>query len=190
MILYLPLEIKVREIQSYLLFAVIAASRGHQVMIAPANSFWLYLRFNLLRKGCYLLKNMNVPSWSQNIYEHFIKKGFDLYCHEQEASILWNDFGKFLLDYNIYLGQPLPFKGVFCWGARDTEEYKNFFNNKEAIFFNTGSPRAELWNQKFSLLHKRENIELLKSYILIVSNFGLFMGERHWTEWMALSRKS
>lgn len=190
MIIYIPLEISVRELQGHLLLATVAASRGHQVLIASANDLWLWKRLNRLRKGAYLIKNVNVPSSSQKIYDVFQKEGFDIYCQEQEPSILWDNFEKFLFDYNITCEQYFPFKGVFCWGERDTNGYKQFFTSKKDVFVNTGSPRADLWSPRFAAFHVQAEIEKLKPYILMVSNFGLLMGKRHWTEWLSVGKKN
>lgn len=190
MILYIPLEISVRELQAHLLLATVAASRGHQVLIASSNDIWLYKRINLLRKGVYLLKNVNVPLASQKMYKVFMNDGFDIYCQEQEPSILWDSFEKFLHDYNMTKEQMCPFKGVFCWGERDTMGYKLFFGSNQNIFVNTGSPRVDLWNPRFKSLHKYGNSARFKPYILIVSNFGMLMGTRHWSDWLIVGKNN
>jgi len=190
MILYIPLEISVRELGGHLLLAAVAVSRGHQVIIASSNDIWLYKRLNLIPQGCFLTKNMEIPSTSKRMYENFLKDGFDLYCQEQEPSMLWSKFEKYLVDRNINDSQFFPYKGVFCWGKRDTEGYSSFFGLKEQVFFETGSPRADLWHPGFKSLWLRESVQQLKPYILVVSNFGLSMGYHHWTESMVIFSKS
>jgi len=188
MIIYIPLEIPARELSGYLLFSVIAVSQGHQVFIAPSNDLWMYKRLNLLKKGCYLLKNMNVPSISEKVYKGFLKDGFDLYCHEQEPSILWNNFERYLDASNIKKNQTLPFKGVFCWGERDTLEFKKLFKSKEEIFTNTGSLRAEVWQDPSLIFKNKAFKKNLRPYILVVTNFGHFMGNKHWSEMSIVKR--
>ena len=181
MIIYIPLEIPARELPGHLLLAVVAASRGHQVFVTSGNALWMAKRLNLLKKGCYLLKNMNVPSPSERVYKGFLKDGFDLYCHEQEPSILWGDFEKYLDASNITKNQTLPFKGVFCWGERDTLEFKKLFKSKEEIFTNTGSPRADVWQDPSLILKNKIFKKSHRPYILVITNFGEFMGNLHWT---------
>mgnify|MGYP006413121331 FL=1 len=188
MIIYIPLEVSVRELPGHLLLALVAASKGHQVLIASSVDLWLYKRLNLLKKGCYLLKNVNIPLHSERINNRFLKDGFDLYCQEQESSILNSNFRKFLKVRNITKNQTLPFKGVFCWGARDTSEYKDFFKIKKDIFFNTGSTRAELWKDKSLSLEVKSISQRHKPYILVVSNFSGSMGKKHWSEASLISR--
>ncbi|MCR4308135.1 MAG: hypothetical protein NUV80_06260 [Candidatus Berkelbacteria bacterium] len=188
MILYIPLEVPVRELPGFLLLASVAVANGHQVLIASPNDLWLYKRLGLLKKGCYILKNMNVPSHSNEVYEVFLKAGFDLYCQEQEPGILWDQFEYFLKSRGITKNQALPFKGVFCWGERDTVAYKDFFKSRSEVFFNTGSPRSDLWHSKFSAIHTRTHIDALKPYILIVSNFGWLMGKKHLSKLMLTLR--
>lgn len=177
-----------RELQGYLLLSIVAAAHGHQTVIASPNDIWLYVRLGLLPKGAYLIKNVNIPSSSAEIYKKFLKAGFDLYCHEQEPSILWGNFENFLHAHNITRDQILPFKAIFCWGKRDTLGYQNLFKSKGNLFVNTGSPRADLWNTRFFSVHQR-NLSGKKPYMLVVSNFGLWMGKRPWCEWMAAAKR-
>ena len=133
MILYIPLEVYTREIKAYLLLATIAVSRGYEVLIASPNDLWMYKRLSLLPKGSYLIKNMNIPTNSESQYNIFLQDGFDLYCQEQEPSILHSSFEDFIKLMKINSNQLLPFKAVFCWGERGTNGYKNLFSSKNNI---------------------------------------------------------
>ena len=189
MIIYIPLEITVRELQGHLLFATHAAYRGHQVFIAHINHIWLFKRLGLLPKGPFLAKNLNVSKDNALIYKNFQESGCDIYCQEQEPSILWGAFEKFLFDFNITRNQLLPFKAVFCWGERDTHGYRCFFKSHEEIFVDTGSTRSDLWNPRYtSLREKTGNVG--QKYILVVSNFSYWLGTRHWTEWFSSGRRN
>lgn len=179
MIIYIPLEIPVRELPGHLLLALNATARGHQVVIVSPNDIWLYFRLGLLKPGCYLLKNMNIPSVSGSMYQQFIDKGFDLYCQEQEPPILRVDFEKHLADYKITSGQMLPFKAVFCYGERDTNEYSRLFAERSTLFINSGSPRVDMWSSSFN----RASITATP-YLLVVSNFSYIMGNRHLTDFI------
>jgi len=181
MVIYIPVEVPVRELPGYLLLSIVAASRGHKVLITSGVDLWLYKRLKLLNKGCYLLKNMNVPSVSKTVYDGFLKDGFDLYCHEQESSILFGEFSSHLNVLGIKKDQSVPFKGVFCWGKRDTFEYKKYFDSKKDIFFDIGSVRLETWKEKYAALWQDNRLPTAKPYILVVSNFSYIMGERHWS---------
>lgn len=184
MIIYIPLEIPVRELPGHLLLATVAAARGHQVVIVSPNDIWLYKRLGYLKSGCYLIKNINIPTASAEMYRRFLEDGFDMYCLEQEPPILWEHFNKYLLDYDITRDQMLPFKAVFCYGERDTREYSTLFAERGEVFFNTGTPRVDIWSSQFRRLHRNEAQELNKPYILLVSNFGWLMGKRHLSEFM------
>ena len=151
------------------------------MLITSAVELWLYKRLNILRKGCYLLKNVNVPSVSKTVYDGFLKDGFDLYCQEQESSILFGEFSSHLNIRSIEKDQFLPFKGVFCLGKRETLEYKKFFESKKDIFFDVGSVRLELWKKKYAAQYQDKALPTAKPYILVVSNFGYVMGEKHWS---------
>lgn len=185
MIIYLPLEILPREIHGHLLLGIVAASRGHQVIIFSPNDVWLYFRMKALPKGVYLLKNLNIPDISNKMYNRFLDKGFDLYCQEQEPPILNECFAKYLANGGISIGQVMPFKAVFCYGERDMVEYNNFFLGKhEDTFFNTGSPRIDIWSAKFKRLHIKEEQKKISPYFLVVSNFGRLMGKKHFSKTM------
>lgn len=184
MILYLPLEIPTRELHGYLLLAIHAVSRGHQVLISSSNQLNLYRRLRLVPKGAMIVKNINLSDQSISLYKDYLNDGYDLYALDQEPSILWNEFERFLFDYNITKNQYLPFKAVFCWGQRDTDGFKTFFHEQATKFINTGTPRLDLWSNKYKKLYDLGKKTGDQPYILFVSNFGFLMGERHWTEWI------
>ena len=171
MILYIPLEVYTREIKGHLLLASIAVSRGYQVLIGSPSDLWMYKRLNLLPRGNYLLKNMNIPSHSESQYKSYIEAGFDLYCHEQEPSIIYSQFEDFIEIMKIDTNQYLPFKAVFCWGERGKIGYQKIFPLNKNIFFNTGSPRSDLWSDKFLPLRSKNIKKSKRPYILFVLNF-------------------
>lgn len=182
MIIYIANEIAVRELPAHLLLAVISASRGHQVMIGSINDILLCRRLNILPPGPLMVKNMNVPAISKKSYEKFLDGGFELYCHEQEPSILWSDFDEFLDDYNITHTQFMPFKRVFCWGERDCAGYRKLFSKLHEVFCQTGSPRVDLWRPEFTPIWGGGYIQEMKPYVLFVSNNGFSVGKKHWSE--------
>lgn len=189
MILYIAIEVSTRELSSQLLLAMVAASRGHQVLLGSANDLLLSKRLNLLPPGPYLVKNMNIPAVSQRVYEMFLNSGFELYCHEQEPPILWSDFNAFLDESRIKFSQFMPFKGVFCWGERDHDEYTKVFSDRPNLFHVTGSPRVDLWRPELRTLWQRNYVQDMKPYVLYVSNNGFSVGKRHWTDWIEEARK-
>lgn len=188
MVIYLVLEIAVRELYGHLLLAVLAASRGHQIVIGTNNDLWLYKRIKLLPPGAYVIKNMNIPSKSEQMYRSYLEDGFDIYCHEAEASILWSEFEVFLKQFCITPDQFFPFRGVFCWGERDYVEYTKIFSSNREVFHITGSPRVDLWSPKLLKFWERDYIEALKPYILYVSNNSWAVGNRHWTKFLSIQR--
>lgn len=188
MILYIAVEIAVRELPSHLLLAVIAASRGHQVLLGSGNDILLCKRLNLLPLGPYLLKNMKVPAVSKVAYDVFLNAGFELYCHEQEPSTLYKDFESYLEVTQITSTQFMPFKGVFCWGERDYAGYTKLFDRTREHFHNTGSPRVDLWRPELKNLWQRDYVRDLEPYILYISNNGFAVGKRHWTEYIETAR--
>lgn len=188
MVIYIPIEIPVRELPGYLLLSIVAVSRGHKVLVTSGVELWLYKRLNILSKGCYLLKNMNVPSISKTVYDGFLKDGFDLYCQEQESSIIFGEFNSHLRVLNIQKDQPVPFKGVFCWGKRDAFEYRKYFESKKDIFFDVGSVRLEVWKEKYAALRPSNRLPTAKPYILVVSNFSYIMGDTHWSNLSLIHR--
>jgi len=184
MFIYIPLEIPTRELHGHLLLSIEAASQGHTILLASSNEINLFRRLGLLKKGTMILKNVNVSSDSISLYNSFLNDGYELCVLDQEPSILWGNFKRFLFDYNITKDQFLPFKSVFCWGKRDTNGFKDLFKNKQTNFINTGSPRLDLWREDFKDLYDHPLGASNEKYILFVSNFGFLMGKRHWTEWI------
>ncbi len=182
MIIYVSLEVQVRELQSYLLFATVAASRGHQVVIGSFNDLVLYKRLNVLEKGCFFSKNVNIPKVGERFLRSFEADGFDLYCQEQEPSVLRGNFEAHTAALSITRDQYFPFKKVFCWGDRCVAGFKRLFKEKEDLFLSVGCPRVDVWKDHVENLNKTVDVGFKKPYILFVSNFSLSMGKLHWTE--------
>ena len=188
MIIYIANEITVRELSSHLLLSIIAASRGHQVMIGSINDILLNNRLSLLPLGPLLIKNLNVPAMSRVIYDKLLKSGFELYCHEQEPGILRSDYNKHIESCNIYSEQFMPFKGVFCWGKMDYIFYKKLFSRQQEVFKLTGSPRVDLWRPEIAQLWQPDYIKAMKPYVLFVSNNSFAVGKQHWSEAIVIGR--
>ncbi|MFL0658906.1 surface carbohydrate biosynthesis protein [Cylindrospermopsis raciborskii UAM/DH-MRr] len=189
MIIYITNEISVRELPGYLLFATVAAAEKKQVFILSSTDTYLYSRLSVLKPGALLVKNLNIPTTSAQMYQQYIDQSLHIYCQEQEPPIIFSSIDKYTYTMQITVDQILPFKAVFCFGDRDTTYYKELFSNRGKIFHNTGSPRVNIWTDKFTSLYLSNNTpQSNRGYILVVSNFGSFMGRNHMTEMLVTSQ--
>ena len=184
MLIYVVLEIPVRELPGHTHFAVEAVARGHQVIVTSFNDFWLFHRLGLLKPGVLLAKNTKFPSFEMEYYKSFIAAGHMIYCQEQEPPFIWDSFDKFLYRRRFVKGDQLPFVKVFCYGERDTEGYSKFFDKQKNVFVNTGSPRTDLWLPKYKNLYLSDETKRIGKYVLVVSNYASVMGKSHLSERM------
>ena len=145
--IYIHLEISARELDSKLLLAVLAAARGHKVLISDIIGFNIGLNTGLLNLE-YSTKSVT-PSKTK-IFKHqkIIDKGFKITSIDEEHGLLEDDYeifakGRFS-DESIQQAS-----AIFCWGPKDTKNLKRLFPEHLSKIYETGSPRSDLWKNFF-----------------------------------------
>ena len=74
--IYLHVEISIRELDSKLLLAVIAASRGHQVLISDISEIERGFRKGILNPGIFHTKSITPSDIKINFHKKLIEKNF------------------------------------------------------------------------------------------------------------------
>ena len=75
--IYLHLEISVRELDSKLLLAVLAAARGHQVIVSDMESILKGINNGVLAPGIFHTKSITPSDNKIARHEKLINKGFN-----------------------------------------------------------------------------------------------------------------
>ena len=142
--IYLHVEISVRELDSKLLLATLAAARGHQVIVSDMESILKGIDKKVLTPGIFHTKSITPSGKKIARHESLIEKGFKITSIDEEAGLDNDGYEEF--SESRYSDQTVQqASAVFGWGEEDVESLKKNYKKYESKFHKTGSPRADLW---------------------------------------------
>lgn len=167
--LYVPLDVKVRELQSKVIFAALAASQGYNVVIGRKKEVSKIT--NALPPGIFF--GLGAQENFQKNYLKLKRKGFAITALDEEALVTFNDE----LYRRLRVSQEtLNSTDIFlAWG-------KAHFNTIEGHYQKNNHAVEISGNMRFDTLHKdlqnvwtpeiRDIKKDYGDYILVVSSFG------------------
>ena len=172
--IYIPIEVKVRELEGRTLLALAAAERGHQVIIGSKKETLLSAVNGDLPPGIVHMKSLTP---SEQMLEQLTKMrsmGHFVTSQDEESGLLDESYEKFAKirysEESIKLAS-----GVFGWGEHDVDCLQKVYPSEANKIIATGSPRVDFWRPDFEkYFHQDSKIEQWKDkpYLLVVSNFG------------------
>ena len=169
--IYISLEVSVRELDSKLLLAVIAASRGHDVIISNTESLIKGIERKFLKPGVFHTKSLTPGKEKIMRHKKIINAGCKLTSIDEEGGLV--DYGYAKMIRFRYDSQTIKqASAVFTWGPEDFQAIKKSFPSYRKNIHMTGSPRVDLWRPIFSNFWKKNFKKLNRPYLLIPSNFG------------------
>ena len=168
--IYINIEVKRREFNSRMLLAFFAASKGHTVYVV--NQLYIVTMLKYLKPGIVFDKSITPNPFRIKALKSYYKNNHLITSIDEESGLLdesYDEFAKFR-----YSDETLKLSSkVFCWGKHDYSSLINIYPNHIDKIVMTGSPRTDLWGNKFDKFynHKKKKFK----YILIPSNFGAIM---------------
>lgn len=174
--IYILIEIKKRELNSKLLLALEAASRGYDVYLGDLMP---YVRRGILKPGIFHHKSLTPKK--DRIFEmkNLKKKGFYITSQDEEAGYMDEGFIGDNIDYTLSRYGKRTFKlanKVFTWGKYDLNKLAKRYENYKDKIINTGNPKIDYWKHEFKSFFKKKS---KKIDILISSNFETICGQRN-----------
>ena len=180
--IYLHVEIAVRELDSKILLATLAASRGHQVIISDLNSIKRGLNYNVLPPGIFHTKSLTPNDHKIAIHQLLLDKGFGITSIDEEGGLLRHGYENFAKER--YSDESIrQSSAIFGWGSEDTNTLKKVFPRFSNKIHKTGSARVDLWKSQFSSYWKNPKILPTKPFLLISSNLYLANYIKPFYEW-------
>ncbi len=170
--IYIGVEISVRELDSSLLLATVAASKGHQVIVSDLESITKGISSGLLAPGIFHAKSLTPADHKIARHQAMIDKGFMITSIDEEGGLDipgYEEFSKVRYSEKT-ISQS---SAVFAWGPEDVETLKNVYAKHSQKIFKTGSPRADLWKSLFFKYWGKPKSAPTKPFLLISSNMGL-----------------
>ena len=172
--IYLSVEIALRELDSKLLLATLAAAKGHQVIISEQNIIKRGLRSGVLDPGIFHDKSLTPNNNKIALHQSLIRNGFKITSTDEEGCLI--DHGYDMFARNRYSEQTISqSSAVFGWGKIDVETLKKFYPKYSSKIHKTGSPRADLWKLFFSDYWGVPKKVPEKPYLLVSSSMETYM---------------
>ena len=152
--IYILIEIKKRELNSKLLLALEAASRGYDVYLGDLMP---YVRRGILKPGIFHHKSLTPKK--DRIFEmkNLKKKGFYITSQDEEAGYMDEGFIGDNIDYTLSRYGKRTFKlanKVFTWGKYDLNKLAKRYENYKDKIINTGNPKIDYWKHEFKSFFK------------------------------------
>ena len=121
--IYLHVEISDRELDGKLLLAILAASRGHEVIISDLVGIMTGIQTGVLAPGIFHTKSLSSHPIKIARHKKMIDKGFMITSLDEEGML--NDYGYDRFANTRYSDQTIDqCSAVFGWGSDDVETLK------------------------------------------------------------------
>lgn len=171
-IIYIPIEIKARELISKLFF--IADNIKENFVFFIGNKLDARRAASLFGKGIYFYKSINW--YDTDRIKNIKNKGHVYISLDEEGGATQSDASSFqlYLRYRSSADNISLVDRIFTWGNFDYKGWQNKYQKYRDKIFKTGSPRFDLWKPKiYSKIFKDEILQLKKHspYFFIPSTF-------------------
>ena len=170
--IYLHIESSIRELDSKLLLAILAASRGHHVLISNLGGIIRGMRSGILAPGIFHTKSLTPGNDKIIRHQKMIDSGFIITSIDEEGGLVDHGYEKFAKIR--YSEQTISqASAIFGWGYEDTDTLKRIYSKYSSKIHKTGSPRADMWKPFFSDYWAAPQGKPRKPFLLISSNLAL-----------------
>ncbi len=168
--IYVMFEIKKRELEARLLFALIASTKGYSVVIANKADIWA--RRYLLRPGIVVCKSLGPGNI--NMVNDVIEAGHEVVAWDEESLVTPYRINYFI-KRRLSRACLKKAKYFFSWGQIEYEYLSKYFSEYKDKFFKTGNSRIDLFRDNNIKIFEDEMNELKNKYgefCLFLGNFG------------------
>ncbi len=191
--IYLPVEIKSRELEGKLLLGLAAAERGHMVILGEKSHTRGLAAKGILPPGILHNKSLTPSAKALKLLDNLKNQNHIITCQDEEGGLIDESYEPFArLRFSEKSIQKTD--RVFGWGNHDTEALKELFAGSEKKFAATGSPRVDFWRKDMQAYYDlgpvSEKAKSLKPFILISSNFSSFLNQNRFFDVLARLRQA
>lgn len=179
--IYIPVEVKVRELEGKTLLALAAAERGHTVVLGGKEDTLAFARRGTLKPGIFHEKSLTPSSGKLAALRELRARGHVITSQDEEHGLLdvsYEPFARLRYSKETYSIA----SRVLCWGAHDARGVRDLYGQEDSsTVVETGSPRVDLWRREFTEYYARNRDSLTDEaghYVLVSSNLGTVLGVR------------
>lgn len=145
--IYLKIEIRRRELEARLLLGLVAAERGHDVLLGDFSALLSHRRW--LHPGVFHDKTMAPKASRLTLNATLADAGFLLSSQDEEHGLGDRDYHAFAL--RRFDPRTLATATtVCCWGDHDHATLQEVYPDVADRFILTGSPRVDLWRPELA----------------------------------------
>ena len=169
--IYIHLENIIRELDGKLLTSVLAASRGHEVIISDAESIEKGIKRGFLAPGIFHTKSLTPGEKKISTFKDIIKKRNLVTSLDEEGGLIRDNYHNFLKErYSEKTVKDAS--AIFCYGMDDSKTLKKVFSKYRSKIHKTGSPRVDLWQNSFLKYWELPKKFSKKPFLLVISNMS------------------
>lgn len=167
--IYLHVEIAKRELDAKLLLGLVAAERGHDVVVGSIENMRTPLEKGWFPPGIFHTKDL-CPTTNKLAFLEMVKhRGFQITSQDEET-VLVHDEVPLAFSSGRFGRKSLELAdSVLFFGERDRSFLSARYPEFDEKFFVTGSPRVDLWK---TTVEEKNRCKEIRPYVGIVSNFG------------------
>ncbi|MDA9200201.1 hypothetical protein N9O47_03720, partial [Candidatus Pelagibacter sp.] len=167
--IYLHVEVSVRELDSKLLLAVLAASKGHQVIVSSMGEIIKGLKTGVLAPGIFHTKSLTPGKDKIKRHQEIIDNKSIVTSIDEESGIFLHGYDQFAKERfsDLTIEQS---SAVFGWGDEDVDTLREIYHKNSKKINKTGSPRADLWKSFFADYWVNPKGMPKKPFLLVASN--------------------
>jgi len=169
MILYIPVEVKNRELDAKILLASVAIERGIKVVIGKKNDLNNFIRF--MPRGAYY--GIGVFQNFKNFYSKLKKRKFSIFVCEEEGLITYKQ--DMYIDMRFSLETLKFVDRVYTWGQHNKNIISRKFPSSKSKFKVTGNPRFDILNNDLDDFYNEEILYIRNKYqkfFLVCTSFS------------------
>lgn len=173
----MDVEVCVRELDSKVLLAVLAAVRGHTSLVSDLDAIHRGIRNRYLPAGIFHAKSLTPKTKKINDHEMFRKHGMRITSLDEEGGFVHEAYKPFL-EKRFGANTVANADAIFCWGNRELTALAKAFPSQTDKFFLTGGPRTDFWLPRFQRYwcqQAKTNKTKTKPFFLVSGNT---MGKR------------
>jgi surface carbohydrate biosynthesis protein len=174
------MEVASRELEGRLLLGLVAAERGHDVLVGDLRTLLSHRHW--LPPGVFHDKAL-VPSAQRMRYrDALVERGFLLTSQDEEHGLIEPDFARWAQN-RFSERSLLQASRVFAWGPSDAAGLRRLFPAAADLVLETGSPRVDIWRPELSpQFDDALPAGVEPGYVFVPSNYGVGQVNPWWDQ--------
>jgi surface carbohydrate biosynthesis protein len=171
--IHIVVEVALRELEARLLLGLVAAERGHEVIV---GAFDPVADAPLFAPGVFHDKSLTRGK-ELDRQTALARAGWSVTSQDEEHGLLQSDYRLFM-ERRFEPEAVANVAAVFTWGPHDTAALRQGHPASTERFVMTGSPRADLWRPELAAYHRALPLPAAprQPFVLFANNFNHHLG--------------